>query len=156
VYMAIKRIATLKYTAIVLLALQLTSCAMPAEDHRSAVSGSGNDHLTVGTIQREIKIGMTNSEVAEILGSPNMVTTDDQRRESWIYDKIATEKAYSMSSGGLGLIFGGIGIPVGGIGGSGYSRGSGGSSTTQHTLTIIIKFDEHGHVRDYAYHSSSF
>src|SRR3954451_9868103 len=101
--MAAKKINMLKYTAIFLPALQFTSCAMPVEDHRSAVSGSGDDRLTVGTVQREIKIGMTNSAVEEILGSPNMVTTDSQRRESWIYDKVSTEKAYSTSSGGLGL-----------------------------------------------------
>ena len=99
---------------------------------------------------------MSNSDVAEILGSPNMVTTDDQRRESVDYDKVSTEKVYSTSSGGLGLIFGGVGGDVGGLGGAHYNNASGASSTTQRTLTIIIKFDEHGRVRDYAYHASSF
>jgi len=138
------------------LALQLAACAYTAEDHRAAVSNTDKDRISVGTAQREIKVGMSNADVVEVLGSPNMVTTDDQRRESWIYDKISTEKVYSTSSGGLGLIFGGIGGPVGGAAGGSFSSGSGAASTTQRTLTIIVKFDAQGHVRDYAYHSSSF
>jgi len=42
------------------------------------------DRLTVGKVQGEIKVGMPASQVAELLGSPNIVTTDDQRREVWI------------------------------------------------------------------------
>ena len=146
----------LRLALVSFLALQLAACAYTAEDHRAAVSNTDKDRISVGTAQREIKVGMSNSDVVEVLGSPNMVTTDDQRRESWIYDKVSTEKVYSTSSGGLGLIFGGIGGPVGGAAGGSFSSGSGAASTTQRTLTIIIKFDAQGHVRDYAYHSSSF
>ena len=32
--------------------------------------------MTVGQVQREIHIGMTNADVAAVLGSPNMVTTE--------------------------------------------------------------------------------
>ena len=136
--------------------VSLTACASTAEEHRDAVSNADKGRLTVGTVQREIKIGMSSADVVEVLGSPNMVTTDDQRRESWIYDKVATEKVYSTSSGGLGLIFGGLGGAVAGATGGSYSNSSGASSTTQRTLTIIIKFDAQSHVRDYAYHASSF
>ena len=146
----------LRLALISFLALQLAACAYTAEDHRAAVSNTDKDRISVGTAQREIKVGMSNADVVEVLGSPNMVTTDDQRRESWIYDKISTEKVFSTSSGGLGLIFGGIGGPVGGAAGGSFSSGAGAASTTQRTLTIIIKFDAQGHVRDYAYHSSSF
>ena len=55
----------------------------------------GEKRLTVGTVQREIQKGMTAAAVAEVLGAPNIVTTDEQRREVWIYDRIATERAYS-------------------------------------------------------------
>ncbi len=149
--MSLQRLALVSF-----LALQLAACAYTAEDHRAAVSNTDKDRISVGTAQREIKVGMSTSDVVEVLGSPNMVTTDDQRRESWIYDKISTEKVYSTSSGGLGLIFGGIGGPVGGATGGSFSSGAGAASTTQRTLTIIVKFDAAGKVRDYAYHSSSF
>ncbi len=139
--------------------LPLVACAS-AQDHRAAVSNQDKERLTVAAAQREIRNGMTSAEVVEVLGSPNMVTTDEKRRESWVYDKVATEKVYSTSSGGLGLIFGGAGATggaglLGGLGG-GMSSGAGASSTTQRTLTIIVKFDEAGRVRDYAYRSSSF
>lgn len=138
-----------------LLLLPLAAC-VSAQEHKADVANQDKDRLTVGTVQREIRKGMSSAEVVEVLGSPNMVTTDENRRESWVYDKVATERAYSTSSGSLGLIFGGAGGSVlGGLGG-GYGAGAGASSTTQRTLTIIIKYDEVGKVRDYAYRSSSF
>ncbi len=88
---------------------------------------------------------MTNADVVGALGSPNMVTTDEARREVWVYDKIFTETVSSGSSGGFNaIIFGG------------YSSGAGAASTTQRTLTVIVKFDENSKVRDFAYRSSSF
>lgn len=90
---------------------------------------------------------MSGAEVAQVLGSPNIVTTDEQRRESWVYDKISTERVYSQSSGGAGF------IPALIIAG-GSSAGA--SSTSQRTFTVIIKFDADRKVRDYAYHTSRF
>lgn len=103
---------------------------------------------------------MSSTDVVQLLGSPNLVTTDDQRRESWVYDKIATEHAYSTSSGGVSaLILGGALVGDGAVGGGvgpGYSAGAGAASTSQRTLTVIIKYDEQQRVRDFAYRSSSF
>ena len=50
------------------------------------------DRLTVGKVQGEIKVGMAASQVAELLGSPNIVTTDEKRREVWMYDKVSTDR----------------------------------------------------------------
>jgi outer membrane protein assembly factor BamE (lipoprotein component of BamABCDE complex) len=100
--------------------------------------------LTVGRVQKEIRVGMTNTEVIEALGSPNMVTTDEERREVWVYDKIATESAQSSNSGGINILILGV-------------RGSSGAaSTTQRTLTVVIKFDNANKVRDFAYQTSRF
>jgi outer membrane protein assembly factor BamE (lipoprotein component of BamABCDE complex) len=99
---------------------------------------------------------MSGAEVATVLGSPNIVSTDEERREVWIYDKISTDVAYSTSSGGLSaLILGGGSGVGGGVGGS-AGRNAGASSTSQKTLTVIIKFDDEKKVRDFAYHTSSF
>jgi outer membrane protein assembly factor BamE (lipoprotein component of BamABCDE complex) len=126
--------------------------ACTTTDHRQAVNDDSGDRLTVGTVQREITMGMTSAEVVEILGSPNIVTTDEERREVWVWDKLSTNVAYSRSSGAIaGLIIGGSGGGVGGVSGS-----SGAASSTQKTLTIIIKFDSGSRVRDFSYRQSTF
>ena len=108
--------------------------------------------VTVGTVQKEITVGTPAAEVAEYLGSPNIVTNDEENRQTWIYDKISREVAYSNSTGGVaGLIFGGSG---GGIGSGSVSSGA--SKTSQRTLTVVIKFDHDERVRDFAYHTSRF
>jgi outer membrane protein assembly factor BamE (lipoprotein component of BamABCDE complex) len=102
------------------------------------------DELTVGKVQGEIKVGMDAASVAEILGSPNIVTTDEKRREVWIYDKVSTASVDTSSSVAGGIII---------IGGS---RSKSERSKSQRTLTIIIKFDEEKKVRDFAYNYSQF
>ena len=128
---------------LLLAALLISSCQSP-QAHRAGVSDAEGTELTVGVVQKEIRIGMSGAEVAAALGSPNIVKTDEERREVWVYDRISTTDVYSTSSGyGTLLLIGG-------------SRESGARSTTQKTFTVIIKFDADGLVRDFAYHTSKF
>ena len=128
--------------ALGLLIAGCQSAARHAADVNEA-QASG-DRLSVGKVQREIRIGMSNAEVVGVLGSPNMVTTDDQRRETWVYDRVSTDRVHSSSSGGVNILI---------LGASGSTSAS---STSQRTLTILVKFDENNQVRDFAYRSSSF
>ena len=139
---------------IVTVAVVLTGCM--ASQHRKAVQDDSADRVTVGTVQQSIRVGMSGAEVAGVLGSPNIVSTDEERREVWIYDKISTESVRSSSEGGvLSLIFVDLtDVFTGGAGG--LSGSSGAESTSQRTLTVIIKFDEEKLVRDFAYHTSRF
>ena len=135
---------------IIVVSVLLAGCAsMHAADVQKAREA---DKLTVGTVQREIRVGMSGGQVAEVLGSPNIVTTDEMGREVWVYDRISTESVYSSSTA---LI---LGILTGGSGGGGGLAGqsAGATSTTQKSLTVIIKFDEQKKVRDFAYRSSTF
>ena len=134
----------------------LSAGCMSAGEHRAAVRDDTGDRVTVGTVQKEIKVGMSGAEVAQALGSPNIVTTDEERREVWVYDKIATEAAYSTSSGGVSALLVGIGASIGGAGSASGQQSAGASSTSQRTLTVVIKFDNDHKVRDFAYHTSSF
>lgn len=129
-----------------------TLAGCTASQHVASVRDDDAERITVGTVQKEITVGTPATQVAEYLGSPNIVTNDDRHRDTWIYDKISTEVAYSNSAGGIGgLLIGGSG------GGFGFgSTGSGATSKTQRTLTVIIHFDEANHVRDFAYHTSRF
>jgi outer membrane protein assembly factor BamE (lipoprotein component of BamABCDE complex) len=135
--------------------LPLTGC-VSATDHRAAVRDAATDRLTVGTVQKEIRLGMPGADVIAVLGAPNIVTTDDQRREVWVYDKIASEVVRSssgLSISPLGLLTGGSGV----VGGSvGVAQSAGAASRSDRTLTVVIKFDEQKRVRDFAYHATQF
>jgi len=137
----------------------LTGC-MSAHQHYQQTHGAQERQMTVGIVQKEIKKGMSAADVAEVLGSPNIVTTDSEGREVWIYDKVSTDVTYSADTGGGGvllLIGAAAGDALGGGLGSGsYSRSAGAQSKTQRTLTVVIKYDEQKKVRDFAYHSSQF
>jgi outer membrane protein assembly factor BamE (lipoprotein component of BamABCDE complex) len=100
--------------------------------------------MTVGTVQREIRKGMSGAQVAEALGSPNIVTRNEKEQTTWVYDKIATEASYSNSQNALFLFL------------YGSSNQSGAASVTQKTLTVIITFDKNDKVESFTYHSSKF
>jgi len=117
----------------------------PAEEHARQVSASTGDRLSAGVVQREIREGMTGAEVASILGSPNIVTSNPRGGETWVYDRISTQRAYSQSSGGVNALF------LAGVGSQ-----AGASSTSQRTLTVIVQYDTSGHVTDLSYRQSSF
>tara|TARA_Y100001934_G_scaffold262162_1_gene336313 strand:+ start:147 stop:491 length:345 start_codon:yes stop_codon:yes gene_type:complete len=114
---------------------------MTASEHRADIRDDAGERITVGKVQREVKVGMPSSTIVEILGSPNVVTTDEKRREVWVYDKISSERIASSSSNSL-FVWG--------------PNTTGAASTSERTLTIIIKFDESSMVRDFAYHTSRF
>lgn len=138
-----------------LISLLFSGCQTAAL-HRADVQDNSTDRMTVGKVQKEIRVGMSGADVAQTLGSPNIVSTDEERREVWIYDKIATDRAYSSSSGGVSSLILGFGGGLAGLGGAGGSSSAGASSSSQRTLTVIIKFDKDGKVRDFAYHTSRF
>lgn len=123
--------------------LLLSGC-MTAAEHRDAIQNDAADRVTIGTVQREIRIGMSSADVASVLGSPNIVSTDEKRREVWIYDKVATTTTHSAGSSGISILI------------LGAKSNAGAMSTSQKTLTIIIKFNENGKVRDFSYRTSSF
>lgn len=129
-------------------ALTLSAC-QTASQHAADVrkAQTTDDRISIGTVQREIRVGMSSAAVVEALGSPNMVTTDDKRRETWVYDKVSTERVYSQDSAGPGVLF----LLL-----LSAESSAGAGSTSQRTLTIIIKFDENQKVRDFAYRTSSF
>lgn len=100
--------------------------------------------LTAGLVQKEIRIGMPASDVALALGSPNIVSLDENRDEVWVYDKISTQVEQSSSGGGVWLLIVGAG------------KQSAFAQKSQKTLTVIVKFNKDKQVKDFTYHASSF
>lgn len=127
----------------ILVSVFMQGC-VPVKEHRVAVQDDSSDRITVGKVQREIKKGMSSAKVVEVLGSPNIVSTDKDSNEVWIYDKVSSNSVGSSSSGGVNilLLFG--------------QDSASASSSSQKTLTIIIKFDAHKKVSSFKYHTSRF
>lgn len=117
----------------------LVGCAQQNKN----VEPSNKNNLTVGLVQKEIKSGMTQGEVAAVLGSPNIVSSTEKDNETWIYDKINSNVSYKKSESGIFLILVGAGSE------------SGNASLSEKTLTVIIKFNK-GKVHDIKYHTTSF
>ena len=138
----------MKALLMLLLTLTLTTACTTG----STYNPNTDEQLTVGTVQKEIHIGMSGAEVAAVLGSPNIVSTDEDRNETWIYDKISTQYVRADVSAGILALGGGSDV----VGGAGVSGRQSSGATSQRTLTVIIKFDEAGAVRDFAYHTSRF
>jgi len=132
--------------------LHLTTCALgallaactTAAQHQQQLGSTAEREMTLGVVQKQIHTGMSGEEVANALGSPNIVTRDTEGNETWVYDKVATEASYSQSAAyGTILVLG-------------ASQAAGASASTQKTLTVVIKFDQDARVASFTYHSSRF
>jgi outer membrane protein assembly factor BamE (lipoprotein component of BamABCDE complex) len=125
-----------------MLAIPLYACT--AQYHARDVQAASERNLTLGVVQKEIHRGLSQADVAEALGSPNIVTRDSAGLETWVYDKTATEASYSNSTTyGTVLVVG-------------FAQNAGASSTSQRTLTVVIKFGTDGKVDTFSYHASRF
>lgn len=136
------RTASVVVALLTVVTLVLGGCKS-AQDNQRDLQANQQSDLTAGKVEREIQKGMSGAQVAEALGSPNIVTKDENGKETWVYDKIATEATYSQSQNGLFLILGG------------FSNQSGARATSQRTLTVVIKF-MNSNVESFTYHQSKF
>lgn len=123
--------------------------------------------MTLGNVQRFIKIGASQDDVAIALGSPNIVTQDSEGKETWIYDKVsssitARNKNESMMENAtytryfwhdiltfvtLGLINKDVKPQL---------KDVSQVVSSQKTLTVVIKFDKSNKVESCTYHMSKF
>ncbi len=129
--------------------LSLPRAARAADEPAKASRASD---LTLGAIQRSMKTGMSTAEVMDSAGSPNLVTRGRNGRESWVYDRFATETSEE------GFQVGGGGIGGGGsfLGALGLGGGRKKSSTSQRTLMLVVTFGPDGMVESFTYRSSKF
>ena len=104
---------------------------------------SSDKQMTVGLVQKELHKGMGQDEVATSIGSPNIVTQDKDGKDTWIYDKIATQVRTSGTEGFLLFCQRGA---------DSVAR----KDVSQQTLTVVVKFDDAKRVDAISYHSSKF
>jgi hypothetical protein len=129
--------------AVLYIAVFAGGCTTAAK-HREQLGSAAERQMTLGTVQKEIHAGLTQDQVIAALGAPNIVTRDAQGRETWVYDKIASEASYS-TSGAYGTV-----LLVG------ASSAAGASSQSERTLTVTIKYGPDQRVDTFSYHSSRF
>jgi outer membrane protein assembly factor BamE (lipoprotein component of BamABCDE complex) len=135
---------TSKTSYLAMLSLALLGGCMTAAEHQKNLGSEREREMTLGIVQKDLRKGMSQTDVATALGSPNIVTRDSDGREAWVYDKIASEASYSNSGNYMTLLLLGAGSTAGA------------SSTTQKTLTVVIKYDDKNQVDSFAYHSTRF
>lgn len=112
--------------------------------NKQIISPVQEQELTLGVVQKDVKIGSTQDEVAVALGSPNIVTKDADGKDTWIYDKVSSISSYNSSGFGVGIIL------------AGYAKAKQNTQSVQKTLTVVIKFDTNNKVESFTYHMSKF
>lgn len=127
----------IRYIPLLAIMLLFSACSRKHDQNTA-------QNFTLGSVQMKVQRGMSQGEVAEALGAPNIVTKDTKGVTTWIYDKIGTDVEYVDRSGGFWLVI---------VGTSG-SRGK--TSTSQRTLTAVVKFDSENRVQNLTYHSSKY
>lgn len=130
--------------ALVIGAFGISSCTSVSGGRSYSASGSQEKEITVGKVQKELRKGMSGAEVAELLGSPNIVTKDENGLETWVYDRIATEANYNENSSVLFLIV------------YGQANQNANMTVTQKTLTVVVKFNPNSKIESFSYHASKF
>lgn len=94
-------------------------------------------NLTSGQVSLTLKKNQTTqTEVLEVFGSPNLVTSNADGEEVWSYQKHATVANASSATG-----FGGVGF-VTVLLGVGGTASTSSSEQSSRTMTLIIKFKE--------------
>lgn len=127
-----------------------------AGDRKPASPTPEEREFTLGLVQREVRVGMSQADLAAALGSPNVVTRDAKGSEAWVYDRIATEARYSSSGigvGGGGSYAGASTLLLGWL--SAHKRNER-ATVSQRTLTAVVRFDAEGKVESFSVHASRF
>ena len=139
-----------KFFTVTFLLLFLSHCEKEVRH-----SPDNINKLTLGKVQQTLKKGMSQGEIIVALGSPNMVTSDANGLETWVYDKLSTEVNSNSQKKSFNLLGGVIGskIGVGATGGSSSKNSN--TSSSQKTLTVVLKFIEKK-LETYTYNASSF
>ena len=138
------------------LAVPATAVVPVAAEEHGKSKAEASREFTLGAVQKELRQGLSQADVAERLGSPNLVTRDAAGREAWVYDRVSTE--VEAASQGIGIAGGGTGAgsTFAGILGLSAGKRSERVRSSQKTLTVVVRFSAEGSVESFTWHSSRF
>jgi hypothetical protein len=140
---------------VALVALAFGVVPAVAGDKGRAKTEAPNE-FTLGIVQKELRPGLSQADVAERLGSPSILTRETDGREAWVYDKVSSEVETSSGNLGIGGLGSGAGRTLGGVLGIAAGRSSGKTKSSQKTLTVVIRFSAAGAVESFTWHASRF
>jgi hypothetical protein len=112
--------------------------------------------FTLGAVQKELRAGLSQADVAERLGAPNILTRDGEGREAWVYDRVSSEVESSSRSVGIAGAGSGVGATFAGLLGIGAGKRSEKARSSQRTLTVVVRFSKAGTVESFTWHDSRF
>ena len=119
---------------------------------QSAPTTDTPTNLTFGAVKSKIKKGQTTqTEIIQLLGSPNITSKNKDGNEVWTYAKQSSRSDDTSASIGGGIL--GTGAILGGLLG-GASKAV--STTSVNTFDLIIVFNKNDIVQDYSVISSKF
>ncbi len=110
----------------------LTACAPSAPLAVIPARQIETSKITLGNVQMVVKKGASNADVIGALSSPNIVTTNNDGTETWVYDKIMTEAESAIGSN------------------------SSVSVRSTRTMIVVIKFDKASRVETVQYRQTSY
>ncbi len=123
-----------KISTALFLSLGLTGCVTTQGPPLATIPARQieTQRITLGALQMSVKPGVSGDEVIKALGSPNIVTSNSDKTETWVYDKMMIENEVAV--------------------------GSGAAVSTRSTRTMIvrIKFDKNSKVEDVTYRQMSY
>jgi hypothetical protein len=142
-------------SVVVLVAVALGVVSAGAGEREKAQAAPGAA-FTLGVVQKALRPGLSQADVAERLGSPNIVTRETDGREAWVYDKVSSEVEASGGSIGVGGLGSGAGGSFWGLLGIAGGKRSEKAKSSQRTLTVVIRFSAAGAVESFTWHDSRF
>jgi hypothetical protein len=143
-------------TVVVALVAVAVGVVPAAAGERAKAKEASSSAFTLGVVQKALRPGLSQADVAERLGAPNILTRDGEGREAWVYDKVSSE--IEASSGNIGIAGGGMGVGSTFLGlfGINASKRSDKARSSQRTLTVVVRFSAAGAVETFTWHDSRF
>ena len=143
-------------TVVVALMVVAVGVDPAAAGDRAKAKEAPSSAFTLGVVQKELRPGLSQADVAERLGAPNILTRDGEGREAWVYDRVSSET--EASSGSIGIAGGGMGVgsTFMGLLGINASKRSDKARSSQRTLTVVVRFSAAGTVETFTWHDSRF
>lgn len=115
-----------------LAAILLTGCVGNVPYALLPARQTDTQKITLGSVQSQVQPGASSADVIAALGSPNIITTNNDKTETWVYDKVMSETEIARD------YYGGAKVK------------------SSRTMIVTIKFNKSKKVEDVQYRQTSY